>query len=148
MKLIRCGRDALPQGQHQSQRVPQERPMRQEKFRGNVFVANLPDGYTDAKLAEAFDPYGIVIGAYLARDPESGALKRYGLVNIAPGRAAAAAIADLNGKNINGRQIEVRVADPDMGLTMPSRRRSSSKNAEFGAHAAFIVERRPVRRRP
>jgi len=125
--------------------------MRQEKFRGNVFVANLPNGYTDAKLAETFDPYGIVIGACLARDPETGALKRHGLVNIAPGRAAAAAIADLNGKNINGRHIEVRIADPDMGLTMPSRRHSSSKsivNAEFGAHAAFMVERRPVRRRP
>ena len=125
--------------------------MRQEKFRGNVFVANLPDGYTDAKLAEAFDPYGIVIGACLARDPETGAPKRHGLVNIAPGRAAAAAIADLNGKNINGRRIEVRVADPDMGLTMPSPRHSSSKNivnVDFGVHAALMVERRPLRRRP
>ena len=124
--------------------------MRQEKFRGNVFVANLPDDYTDAKLAEAFDPYGIVIGAYLARDSETGAPKRHGLVNIAPERAAAVAIADLNGKNINGRRIEVRIADPDMGLTIPSRRHSYSKNivnSNFGAQAALTVERRPARRR-
>jgi RNA recognition motif-containing protein len=125
--------------------------MRQEKFRGNVFVANLPDGYTDAKLAEAFDPYGIVIGACLARDPETGALKRHGLVNIAPERAAAAAVADLNGTNIGGRRIEVRVADPDMGLTIPTRRHAHSKNivsSNFGAHAALTVERRPPRRGP
>jgi RNA recognition motif-containing protein len=125
--------------------------MRQEKFRGNVFVANLPDGYTDTKLAEAFDPYGIVIGAYLARDPETGVPKRHGLVNIAPERAAAVAIAGLNGKNISGRRIEVRVADPDMGLTILSRRHSYSKNivnSDFGAHAALMIERRPARRRP
>jgi RNA recognition motif-containing protein len=124
--------------------------MRQEKVRGNVFVANLPNGYTDAKLAEVFDPYGIVIGAFLARDPDTGALKRHGLVSIAPERAAAAAVADLNGKNIGGRRIEVRVADPDMGLTISSRRHSPSKdvaNFHAGAHSALMVERRTLRRR-
>ncbi len=34
------------------------------KFRGNVFVANLPNGYTDEQLAQLFDPYGIVLGAF------------------------------------------------------------------------------------
>jgi len=33
--------------------------MRPDKIRGNVFVANLPRGFTDARLAEVFDPYGI-----------------------------------------------------------------------------------------
>jgi RNA recognition motif-containing protein len=125
--------------------------MRQEKFRGNVFVANLPNGYTDANLAEVFDPYGIVIGAFLARDPDTGALKRHGLVSIAPERAAAAAVADLNGKNIGGRPIEVRLADPDLALTVSSRRHSPSKdvsNFHAGAYSALMVERRTLRRRP
>jgi RNA recognition motif-containing protein len=125
--------------------------MRQEKFRGNVFVANLPNGYTDAKLAELFDAYGIVIGAFLARDPDTGASKGHGLVGIAPERAAAAAVADLNGKNIGGRRIEVRVADPDMALTIPSRRHSPSRdvsNFHARTHSALAVERRAQRRRP
>ena len=95
--------------------------MREQKFRGNVFVANLPKGYTDEELAKAFDPYGIVVGAFLARDPATGAPKRHGLVNIAPERAAGEAIAALNGSEIGGRRIEARLADPEMALTIPTR---------------------------
>ena len=35
--------------------------MRQNKFRGNIFVANLPNGFTDEELAQLFDPYGICL---------------------------------------------------------------------------------------
>jgi RNA recognition motif-containing protein len=125
--------------------------MRPEKFRGNVFVANLPKGYTDAQLAEAFDEYGIVISALLARDAKTGAPKNHGLVSIAPERAAAAAIAALNGKEIGGRRIEVRQADPDMSLTIPSRRppRPDARAASHStapAQPSFTVERRELRR--
>jgi RNA recognition motif-containing protein len=129
--------------------------MRPEKFRGNVFVANLPKGFTDAQLAEAFDEYGIVISALLARDAKTGAPKNHGLVSIAPERAAAAAIAALNGKEVGGKRIEVRPADPEMSLTIPSRRPSRA-DAHSHAHAhpqpaapaqpTFTVERRELRR--
>jgi RNA recognition motif-containing protein len=95
--------------------------MREQKFRGNVFVANLPKGYTDEELAKAFDPFGIVVGAFLARDAATGAPKRHGLVNIAPERAASEAVAALNGIEIGGRRIEARLADPEMALTIPTR---------------------------
>jgi RNA recognition motif-containing protein len=95
--------------------------MREQKFRGNVFVANLPKGYTDEELAKAFDPFGIVVGAFLARDSVTGAPKRHGLVNIAPERAAGEAVAALNGIEIGGRRIEARLADPEMALTIPTR---------------------------
>jgi RNA recognition motif-containing protein len=95
--------------------------MREQKFRGNVFVANLPKGYTDEELAKAFDPFGIVVGAFLARDSATGAPKRHGLVNIAPERAASEAVAALNGMEIGGRRIEARLADPEMALTIPTR---------------------------
>jgi RNA recognition motif-containing protein len=93
--------------------------MREQKFRGNVFVANLPKGYTDEELAKVFDPFGIVLGAFLARDSATGAPKRHGLVNIAPERAAGEAVAALNGMEIGGRRIEARLADPDMALSIP-----------------------------
>jgi RNA recognition motif-containing protein len=95
--------------------------MREQKFRGNVFVANLPKGYTDEELAKTFDPFGIVVGAFLARDSVTGAPKRHGLVNIAPERAAGEAVAALNGIEIGGRRIEARLADPEMALTIPTR---------------------------
>jgi len=128
--------------------------MRAEKFRGNVFVANLPKGFTDAQLAEAFDEFGIVISALLARDAATGAPKNHGLVSIAPERAAAAAVAALNGKEIGGKRIEVRPADPDMALTIPSRRQPRGEHHSHAhshapaapAQPTFTVERRDLRR--
>ena len=93
--------------------------MRKQKFRGNLFVANLPQGYTDEELAKAFDPFGIVISAFLARDPKTGVPKTHGLVNIAPDRAAKEAAAALNGSQVGGRHIEVRLADPNMSIGIP-----------------------------
>jgi hypothetical protein len=58
--------------------------MRKQSFRGNVFVANLPQGFTDEDLAQSFDAFGLVIGAVLARDAKTGAPKNHGLVDIAP----------------------------------------------------------------
>jgi RNA recognition motif-containing protein len=95
--------------------------MRQDKFRGNIFVANLPKGFTDQQLADAFDAFGIVVGAFLARDPATGAPKRHGLVALAPDRAVALAVSSMNGKEIGGQRIDVRVADPTMALAMRTR---------------------------
>jgi RNA recognition motif-containing protein len=121
--------------------------MRPQKFRGNVFVANLPSGYSDAQLAEAFDPYGIVVAAFIARDPTSGAPKTHGLVSIAPQAAAVDAVAALNGSTIAGRKIEARLADPDMGLTIPDPRPSARRPARPSAaddRPRFQLERRAL----
>ena len=45
--------------------------------KGNVFVGNLPPDFSDERLAEAFDPFGIVLTAAVARDPSTGARLRY-----------------------------------------------------------------------
>lgn len=93
--------------------------MRRDKFKGNVFVANLPIGFSDEELAQLFDGFGLVLAAYLPRDPESGKTKGHGLVNVAPERAAKEAIAALNGTAVGGRKIEVKAADPEMAITLP-----------------------------
>src|SRR2546422_1742316 len=68
--------------------------------KGNVFVGNLPPDFPDERLAEAFDPYGIVLSAIVARDPDTGARLRYGFVDIATERAAMKAITALDGSEI------------------------------------------------
>jgi len=93
--------------------------MRQNKFRGNIFVANLPNGFTDEELAQLFDPYGIVLGAFMAREAGGKGTKGCGLVNVAPPRAAEAAIAALDGLSVRGRKIEVRSSAPGMAITIP-----------------------------
>ena len=57
--------------------------MRPDKIRGNVFVANLPRGLKDEELAEAFDPFGIVLNAHMARDPATGETLGHGLGSAA-----------------------------------------------------------------
>jgi RNA recognition motif-containing protein len=76
--------------------------------KGNVFVGNLPPDFADERLAEAFDPFGIVLSAVVARDPETGARLRYGFVDIATERAANQAISALDGSEIDGCKLNVK----------------------------------------
>jgi hypothetical protein len=76
--------------------------------KGNVFVGNLPPEFSDERLAEAFDPYGIVLTAAVARDPSTGARLRYGFVDIATERAMTKAITALDGSEIDGCKLNVK----------------------------------------
>jgi cold-inducible RNA-binding protein len=138
--------------------------MRAKHTKGNVFVANLPPECTDEELAEAFDPHGIVLSAYIARDPESGKKLRYGFVDIATEKAADRAIAAMNGVSMHGYHLDVRRAErpakkaPKPGAAPPARRRLARAAGPLDAAAAefappprrapgFVVERRPLPRR-
>src|ERR1700752_2767040 len=85
--------------------------MRSQHLRGNVFVANLPPDLTDDELAEAFDPFGIVLSAFIARDPETGKRLRYGFVDIATEKAAKLAVESMNGTQIDGHNLDVRISE-------------------------------------
>ena len=85
--------------------------MRLQYFRGNVFVANLPPSLTEDELAEAFDPFGIVLSAFIARDPATGKPLRYGFVDIATERAAKLAVEAMNGSAIDGHNLDVRISE-------------------------------------
>src|SRR5580658_3905796 len=85
--------------------------MRTRNHKGNVFVGNLPTEFSDERLAEAFDPYGIVLSAAIARDPSTGNRLRYGFVDIATEKAAKAAIAGLNGTKIDGSKLSVQMTE-------------------------------------
>jgi cold-inducible RNA-binding protein len=79
--------------------------------KGNVFVGNLPPDFADERLAETFDPFGIVLTAAVARDPATGARLRYGFVDIATERAATQAIAALDGSEIDGCKLNVKARE-------------------------------------
>ena len=93
--------------------------MRAQYFRGNVFVANLPPEFSDDQLAEAFDSFGIVLSATIARDPVSGKRLRYGFVDIATERAAKLAIESMNGAAIHGYNLEVKMSDRSTAKKLP-----------------------------
>jgi RNA recognition motif-containing protein len=145
--------------------------MRLQYFRGNVFVANLPPDFSDDQLAEAFDPYGMVLSASIARDPVTGKRLRYGFVDIATERAAKRAVDAMNGAAVDGHSLDVRISERPAGRNKanPARARiaprrtaprervadvqSTGSAGEFGLPPAprrqpsFQVERRPLPRR-
>ncbi len=144
--------------------------MRSRNLRGNVFVANLPPDFSDERLAEIFDPFGIVLSAFVARDPASGKRLRYGFVDIATERAAARAISALNGVTVDGHALDVRISERKEKKAQPKRpeRPTPPRPAESGEremveremgerafapspsgrrHSSFVVERRPLPRR-
>ena len=89
--------------------------MRSRVFRGNIFVANLPPELSDDALAEAFDAFGIVLSAHVARDPATGERLRYGFVDIATERAAERAVAAMNGAELGGHSLDVRISERQAG---------------------------------
>jgi RNA recognition motif-containing protein len=93
--------------------------MRARSSKGNVFVGNLPPDFSDERLAEAFDPYGIVLSAVVARDPSTGARLRYGFVDIATERAATQAITALDGVEIDGCKLNVKASEKKSGAKKP-----------------------------
>ncbi len=95
--------------------------MRLQYFRGNVFVANLPPDLSDDELAEAFDPFGIVLSAFVARDPATGKRLRYGFVDIATERAAKLAVAAMNGTEIDGHNLDVRISEKPAAKKKPAK---------------------------
>jgi RNA recognition motif-containing protein len=137
--------------------------MRSRNHKGNVFVGNLPSDFSDERLAEAFDPYGIVLSAAIARDPSTGARLRYGFVDIATEKAAKAAIAGLNGTQIGGSKLSVQMSEKPAKkapgasqekrprfagapLRMPQREDGDqSFPAMPRPQPTFQVERRPLR---
>jgi RNA recognition motif-containing protein len=93
--------------------------MRARSSKGNVFVGNLPPDFSDERLAEAFDPYGIVLSAVVARDPSTGARLRYGFVDITTERAATQAISALDGVEIDGCKLNVKASEKKSGAKKP-----------------------------
>ncbi len=103
--------------------------MRLQYFRGNVFVANLPPDLTEDELAEAFDPFGIVLSAFIARDPQSGKRLRYGFVDIATEKAAKLAVQTMNGTALDGHNIDVRISERPNKAKRPAGARVGPRRA-------------------
>lgn len=77
-----------------------------------LFVGNLSWGMTDADLQAAFAEFGEIEEAIIITDRMSGRSKGFGFVTFADDAAADAAIAAMDGKEIDGRPVTVNEARP------------------------------------
>jgi len=77
-----------------------------------IYVGNLSFGIDDAKLKEVFAPFGEVEEVSVIKDRFSGRSKGFGFVTISDDGAAKKAISELNGKEVDGRELKVNEAKP------------------------------------
>jgi RNA recognition motif-containing protein len=77
-----------------------------------LYVGNLTYEVTDSDLLKLFESYGTVESAQVIMDRDVGRSKGFGFVEMKTDQEAQAAIAALNGKDINGRSLTVNEAKP------------------------------------
>ena len=78
----------------------------------NIYVGNLSFDETEQSLETAFAAHGEVSSARIITDRETGRSRGFGFVEMSDQSAAQAAIAALNGKDLNGRELTVNEARP------------------------------------
>lgn len=78
----------------------------------NIYVSNLSWGTTSDSLQELFANYGEVSSANVIKDRETGRSRGFGFVEMPNDDEAQSAIDSLNGKDFEGKTINVNVAKP------------------------------------
>jgi RNA recognition motif-containing protein len=77
-----------------------------------LYVGNLDYGVTDSVLEQLFAAHGTVESAQVIMDRDTGRSKGFGFVEMGSDQEAQAAIAALNGKEVDGRSLTVNEARP------------------------------------
>ena len=77
-----------------------------------LFVAKLPQNVTSERLKAMFESYGSVIDAKVITDRDTGMSKCYGFVEMSTEDGAKAAIENLNGVEMEGKEVLVKESDP------------------------------------
>jgi cold-inducible RNA-binding protein len=77
-----------------------------------LYVGNLSYDTTETALRDLFAPVGEVASVTIITDRMSGRSKGFGFVEMATEEGAQKAIADVNGRSLDGRQITVAEARP------------------------------------
>ncbi|MBL8229787.1 MAG: RNA-binding protein [Bryobacterales bacterium] len=78
----------------------------------NIFVGNLSFGTTESSVRSAFEAYGTVDRVSLVTDRDTGRARGFAFVEMNDDQEAEAAINGLNGRELDGRAINVNEARP------------------------------------
>lgn len=76
-----------------------------------MFVGNLPEDASEQSIRDLFAEFGTVRSIRLTTDVFTRKCRGFGFVEM-EGHEARAAIAGLNGKNVNGKMLRVNFEEP------------------------------------
>jgi RNA recognition motif-containing protein len=80
-----------------------------------LYVGNLSFNTSNQDLSELFATVGTVNSANVIEDRETGRSRGFGFVEMASEAEGQNAIAQLNGKEVDGRELKVNEAKPQTG---------------------------------
>jgi RNA recognition motif-containing protein len=76
----------------------------------NIFVANLNYKVQDEELKQLFEEFGTVDSARVIIDRETGRSKGFGFIEMPNDEEANIALKELEGKEVQGKNIAVKKA--------------------------------------
>ena len=77
-----------------------------------IYIGNMSYDTTEDQLREAFTAFGEVTSVNIITDKHDNKPKGFAFVEMAEKDSAIAAISGLNGKEVNGRELNVNEAKP------------------------------------
>ncbi|KAG5506548.1 hypothetical protein JIQ42_06800 [Leishmania sp. Namibia] len=82
-------------------------------FTRNVYIASLPQDYSEKDLLDLFSPFGRVISCTVKCDKATGLCKGYGFALFENDEDALNAVIALQGHYIKNTRVQVRLARPE-----------------------------------
>src|SRR3954468_21324651 len=80
-----------------------------------LYVGNLPYAVTELDLRDLFGGIGTVTDAKIVTDRETGRPRGFGFVEMSTEDEARKAIEEINGRDVQGRQVAGKEADDRRG---------------------------------
>ena len=78
----------------------------------NIFVGNLSFGTTENSVRSLFEPFGSVDRVNIVTDRDTGQARGFAFVEMSVDAEGNAAINSLNGRDLDGRTLNVNEARP------------------------------------
>lgn len=112
----------------------------------NIYLGNLSYSTTENAIRELFEGYGSVTTAKIVTDKFTGSSRGFGFVEMPNEQEAQKAIAELNGKEFEGRKMVVNESRPretngggsrEGGSRFPRREGGYSGNRDGGRNSRY-----------
>jgi cold-inducible RNA-binding protein len=87
----------------------------EETMGTRLYVGNLPYAVTELDLRDLFGGVGTVTDAKIVTDRETGRPRGFGFVEMSTEDEARKAIEEMNGRDVQGRQVAVKEAEDRRG---------------------------------
>lgn len=78
----------------------------------NIYVGNLSYATSEETVRSLFEAHGVVERVNIARDRDTGQPRGFGFVEMSDDGAADRAMSALNGRDVDGRKLNVNEARP------------------------------------